>query len=68
MLPHGAAVGETGVGWDKFWLGKCPSVPNESKDGNTNDVFGEHVTTAFTGATRIIDACFASVLSPKITF
>ena len=53
-------IGETGVGWDKFWLGPCPSVPNESKDGNTNDVFGEHVPTAFTGATRIIDARFAS--------
>ena len=21
------------VGWDKFWLGQCSSVPNESKDG-----------------------------------
>ena len=57
-------VGETGVGWDKFWLGQCPSVSNESPD----DVFGEHVTTAFTGATRIIDARFASEISPKITF
>ena len=26
-LKEGA--GETGVGWDKFWLGQCPSVPNE---------------------------------------
>ena len=25
---HG--IGETGVGWDKFWLGQCPSVLNES--------------------------------------
>ena len=25
------AVGETGVGSDKFWLGQWPSVPNESK-------------------------------------
>ena len=43
-------VGETGVGWDKFWLGQCPSVPNESPYG-TDDVFGERMTTAFAGAT-----------------
>ena len=61
-------VGETGVGWDKLWLGQCPSVPNESPDRETNDVFGEHVTTAFTGAARIIDARFVSVISPKVTF
>ena len=61
-------VGETGVGWDKFWLGQCPSVPNETPHGDTNYVFVERVTTAFTGATRIIDARFASELSPKITF
>ena len=61
-------VWETGVGWDKFWLRQCPSAPNESPDGETNDVFGEHVTTAFTGATCIIDVRFASVISPKITF
>ena len=61
-------LGETGVGWDKFWLGQCPSVPNESPYGETKDVFGEHVATAFTGATRIIDARFASEMSPKITF
>ena len=36
--------------WGKFWLGRCPSVPNESKCGNINDVFGEHVPTALTGA------------------
>ena len=34
-------VGETGVGWDKFWLGQCPSVPNEAPYGDTNVVFGE---------------------------
>ena len=50
-------VGETGVGWGKFWLGQCLSVPNELPDGETNYVFGEQVTTAFTGATCIIDAC-----------
>ena len=61
-------VGETGVGWGKFWLGQCPSVPNELPDGETNYVFGEQVTTAFTGATCIIDAHFASKISPKITF
>ena len=61
-------VGETGVGWDKFWLGQCPSVRNESPDGETNYVFGEQVTTAFTGATCIIDARFASLISPKLTF
>ena len=60
-------VGETGVGWDKFWLGQCPSVPNESPDGETN-VFGEYVTTTFTGATRIIDARFASEISQKELF
>ena len=43
-------VGETGVGWGKFWLGQCPSVPNELPDGETNYVFGEQMTTAFTGA------------------
>ena len=47
-------VGETGVGWDKFWLGQCPSVPNESPHGDANSVFGARVTTDFTGATRII--------------
>ena len=41
-------------------------MPNELSDGETNDVFGEHVTTAFTGATRIIDARFASEISPKM--
>ena len=25
---------ETVVGWDKFWLGQCPSVLNESPDGD----------------------------------
>ena len=70
-IPYGntfCPVGETGVGWDKFWLGQCPSGPNESPDGETNDVFGEHVTTAFNGATRNIDIRFGSVISPKITF
>ena len=60
--------GETGVGWDKFCLGQCSSVPNESPYGETNYVFGEHVNTAFTGVTRIIDVRFASVISPKNTF
>ena len=60
-------LGETGVGWRKFWLGQCPSVPNELPDGETNYVFGEQVTTAFTGATCIIGARFASEISPKIT-
>ena len=31
-------VGETGVGWGKFWLGQCPSVPNELPDGKTTYV------------------------------
>ena len=68
MRYNQAELGETGVGWDKFWLGQCPSGPNESPDGETNDVFGEHLTTAFTNATRIIDVRFTSVISPKITF
>ena len=34
----------------------------------TNYAFGEHLTTAFTGAARIIDARLASEISPKITF
>ena len=59
------AIGETVVGWDKFWLGQCPSVRNESPHGDTNDVSGERLTTAFTGATRIIDARFASEIWPK---
>ena len=46
-------------------LEQCPSGPNESPDGETNDVFGEHVTTAFIGTTRIIDVRFASVISQK---
>ena len=60
---------------DWGWLGQvlvgtvqCPSVPNELPDGETNYVFGEQVTTAFTGATCIIDARFASEISLKITF
>ena len=61
-------VGETGVGWGKFWLGQCHSVTNELPHGETNYVFGEQVTTAFTGSNRIIDAHFASEISPKITF
>ena len=63
-------IGETGVGWDKFWLGQCPSVPNERPEGDTNDVFGKHVITAYrpTGATRNSDARFASEISPKLTF
>ena len=31
----------------------------------TNDAFGEHLTTAFTGAARLIDARLASEISPK---
>ena len=65
---HQSKVGETGVGWGKFWLGQCPSVPNELPDGETNYVFGEQVTMAFTGATRIIEVRLASEISPKITF
>ena len=43
-------------------------MPNDSPYGDTNDVFGEHVTTAFIGDTRIVDARFASVMSPKTLF
>ena len=43
-------------------------MPNESKYGNTNDVFGEHVPTALNGATRIIDARFASEISQTNNF
>ena len=61
-------VWETGVGWDKFWLGQCPSVPNESPYAKANDAFREHVNTAFNVATRIIDVRFANAISQKITF
>ena len=37
-VPGNVGVGETGVGWGKFWLGQCPSVPNELPDGETNYV------------------------------
>ena len=52
------------------WLGKVlvvqlPSVLHESPDCDTNDVFVEHLNTAFTVATRSIVARFASVISPK---
>ena len=40
-------VGETEVGWGKFWLGQCPSVPNELPDGETNYVFGEQVSSMY---------------------
>ena len=55
---------------DWGWLGQVVvgTVPLSAKRVDTNDVFGEHVTTAFTGATRIIGARFASEISPKITF
>ena len=53
----------TSFGWDS-----APEVLNESLDCDTSDVFGEHLTAALTGATRIIDARFASEISPKITF
>ena len=59
------AIGETRVGWDKFWFGHCSSVPNEWPEGDTNDVFGRHVITAYTGATCNSDARFASEISPK---
>ena len=39
---------------------------NESPDCLTDDVFVENLTTAFTGATRIIDARFASDLLPFV--
>ena len=55
-------VGETGVGWGKFWLGQCPSVPNELPDGETNYVFGEQVMTTFT---RAIHALLTHVLRVK---
>ena len=42
-------------------------MPNELPNGETNYGFGEQVTAAFTGATCIIDARFASEISPKIT-
>ena len=61
-------IGETGVGWGKFWLGQCSSVPNELPDGEPNYVFGEQGTTAFTGSTHIINAHFASEISPKKCF
>ena len=59
---------------DWGWLGQVlvgtvpGSVTNELPDVETNYVFGEQVTTAFTCATCIIDARFASEISPKITF
>ena len=34
-------VGETGVGWDRFWLGQCPSVLNESPYCVSNIMFSE---------------------------
>ena len=49
-------------------VGQCSSVLNESPGCDTYDVFGEHVTTVSTGATRIIDVRFASVKSAKIMF
>ena len=50
-------------GWlGQVVLGRCPLVPKESPDGETNDVFGEYVTTAFTSATRIIYVRLASVI------
>ena len=51
---NNSELGKTGVGWDKFWLGQCPSVPNEWPDGDTNDVFRKHVITAWClGAMRV---------------
>ena len=56
-------------GWlGQVLVGQCPSVPNESPRGDTNDVSGGRVTTAFTCATRIIDAPFANEIWRKITF
>ena len=43
-------------------------VPNEWPHGDTDDVLGELVTTTFTGDTLIIEAHFASEISPKMTF
>ena len=40
-------------------------MQNELPDDDPNYVFGEHVTTAFTGAKYIIDARFASEISQK---
>ena len=61
-------IEETGVGWDKFWLGQCLSVPNELPDGDTYDVFRQHVTSSITGDAHIIDARCVSKISPKRTF
>ena len=55
----------TSFGWDSA---PRPAVLNESPDCDTNDVFGEHLTTAFTDATGIIDARFASEISQKNNF
>ena len=43
-------------------------MQNELPDDDPNYVFGEHVTTAFTGAKYIIDARFASEISQKNLF
>ena len=73
-LPHISPTTKQQCRGDWGWLGQVlvgtvpPPVPNELPDGETNYVFGEQVTTAFTGATCIIDARFASEISPKITF
>ena len=40
-------------------------MPNELADCEINYVFKKHVATASTGDTRIIDARFASEISPK---
>ena len=61
-------IGETGVGWDKFWLGQCLSVLNELPDGDTDDVFRQHVTSSITGDAHIIDARCVSKISAKRTF
>ena len=53
---------------DWGWLGQCPSALNESPDCDTNDVFGEHVTTALTGATRMIDARLQTTTLTTVCF
>ena len=50
----------TSFGWD--------NAPHCHPSPHTNDVFGKHVTTAFTGPTRIIGSHFVSEIAPKITF
>ena len=69
LITFGGLYARRDWGWlGQVFVGTVPLSANEWPDGDTNDVLGKHVITAYTGATRNSHARFASEISPKLTF